>query len=316
MRSPASSLTSLDNQEGGPTPCVTHAARGASTLTTVNDVRNPHAGEPFTDDDATIAAALEDVGSRAAVLARAHDGRSVVDPGTVRSGACRTSLGLPERAHRRRAGGHPATARCRRSPRTATAGASRTSCPDDVLLEMMAFLAGKPVEGGWCRSSSRTCSSTAPTARAITWGDEMPDEVKARRRSSSSAAACPASSPASACAGRPAVHDRREGRGPGRHVVGEPLPGRTGRRRQPPVLLLVRAAAPLERVLLPAARAARLLRRRRREVRAAPALPVRHGGHSADVGRADEPLAGRHPERGRRRGGPRRRGSSSAPSVR
>jgi len=27
----------------------------------VNDVRNPHVGEPFTDDDAAIAAALEDV---------------------------------------------------------------------------------------------------------------------------------------------------------------------------------------------------------------------------------------------------------------
>jgi len=32
----------------------------------VNDLRNPHVGEPFTDDDAAIAAALEDVS--AAVL--------------------------------------------------------------------------------------------------------------------------------------------------------------------------------------------------------------------------------------------------------
>ena len=38
-------------------------------------------------------------------------------------------------------------ARCPRSPPTATAAASRTSCPRDVLLEMMAFLAGKPLEG-------------------------------------------------------------------------------------------------------------------------------------------------------------------------
>ena len=67
----------------------------------------------------------------------------------------------------------------------------------------------------------------------------------------------------------PAVHDRREERRARRHVVGEPLPGRTRRRRQPLVLLLVRARRPLDRVLLPAARAARLLRRRRRQVRAA-----------------------------------------------
>ena len=62
-------------------------------------------------------------------------------------------------------------------------------------------------------------------------------------------------------AGGPSLHDRREGRGSGWYLVGEPVPGCAGRRRKSSLLLRVRAVASLDRVLLPAARAARLLRR-------------------------------------------------------
>ena len=98
---------------------------------------------------------------------------------------------------------------------------------------------------------------------AITWGDEIPAEVKAA--SPVVVIGCGVSGILAgirlAQAGLPfTIVEKNDG--PGRHLVGEPLPGCARRRRQPPVLLLVRAVAPLERVLLPAARAARLLRPR------------------------------------------------------
>ena len=65
-------------------------------------------------------------------------------------------------------------------------------------------------------------------------------------------------------AGQHPVHDRGEEPRAWGHLVREPLPRCTGRRRQSPVLLLVRAVRPLERVLLPPARAPRLLRDRAR----------------------------------------------------
>ena len=141
---------------------------------------------------------------------------------------------------------------------------------------------------------------------AITWGDEVSDEAKAA--SPVVVIGCGLSGILAGIrltqAGLPFVIIEKNA-GPGRHLVGEPLPGRARRRRQPPLLLRVRAVAPLDRVLLPAARAARLLRPRARQLRAASALPLRHRGDVAHVGRADELLAGRHPQPGRHRGGAR-----------
>ena len=110
--------------------------------------------------------------------------------------------------------GAPArAARDRRVPRRrlrAAAGAVATSSSH----EMMAFLAcraGRPTTS--CRCSSRTCTSTAPTPRAITWGDEIPDDVRADAHVvviGCGESGHPRRHPPGA--GRAAVHDRREER--------------------------------------------------------------------------------------------------------
>ena len=74
--------------------------------------------------------------------------------------------------------------------------------------------------------------------------------------------------------GRHPVHDRREERRRRRHLVGELVPGRPGRRRQPLLLLQLRAERPLDRVLRPAARAAGVLRGRDGQARHRAARPV------------------------------------------
>ena len=152
--------------------------RGASTLTTVNDLRNPHVGAPFTDDDAAIAAALEDVSVPVLLCSLVH---MTGDPSWIRdgrSGACRTpptcravstTRSLPTSGD----------ARCRPSPPTATAGASRTSCRETSLVEMMAFLAGKPLEGIMVPMFLEDMQFDGADSDAISWGDEVSDEAKA-----------------------------------------------------------------------------------------------------------------------------------------
>ena len=129
---------------------------------------------------------------------------------------------------------------------------------------MMAFLALRPVDDDVVPMFLEDLHLDGADARAITWGDEIPDDVRADAHVV--VIGCGESGLLAgirlAQAGLPFTIVEKNG-GPGRHLVGEPLPGRPGRRRQPLLLLLVRARRPLDRVLLPAARAARLLRARR-----------------------------------------------------
>ena len=92
--------------------------------------------------------------------------------------------------------------------------------------------------------------------------------------------------------GRAPLHHRREERGTGRHLVGEPLSGRARRCRQSPLLLLLRAGRPLDRVLLPAAGAAWVFRGRAGQVPTGAPLSLQHRGDRREVGRRAEPLGG------------------------
>src|SRR5947209_15978658 len=116
-----------------------------STLVPVHDVRNPHVGEPFTDHDAAIAAALEDVSIPVLLCSLVH---MTGDPSWIRELSLRTvpnaadlhgGLDDAERAEiRRRA--LPAIAAYR------DGGCIPHELSRDVLVEMMAFLARAPLE--------------------------------------------------------------------------------------------------------------------------------------------------------------------------
>ena len=258
----------------------------------MNELRNPHVGAAVHRRRRTPSPPRSTTCRvpGAAVLARAHDGRPVVDPRRVRCRACRapwtcraasTPTSTPTSGDR----AVPAIAAYR------DGGCVPHELPPDVLVEMMAFLAGTPVdEDVMVPMFVEDMQFDGADGGTITWGDEMPDDGEGgvagrgdRRRP------VRASSPASACrqAGLPfTIVDKNEG--PGGTWWENRVPRRPRRRRQPPVLLPVRARAPLERVLLPAARAARLLRPRRSRstgcVRTAASAPTVTGAH---VGRAD-----------------------------
>ena len=242
------------------------------TLDSVTDGRNPHWGEAFTDADDAIAAALEDVSVPVLLCSLVH---MTGDPSWIREqslprmpGTMDLQGGLDDdelAELRRRA--VPAIAAYR------DAGSIPHELSRDVLVEMMAFLAGRPLEGVMVPMFLEDLQFDGADSGAITWGDEMPAEAKAG--SPVVVIGCGLSGILAgirlAQAGLPfTIVEKNDG--PGRHLVGEPVPRGAGRRRQPPLLLLVRAVAPLERVLLPAARAARLLRPGARQVRA----PVAH----------------------------------------
>ena len=227
----------------------------------MNDQRNPHVGAPFTDDDAAIAAAVDDVSVPVLLCSLVH---MTGDPSWIRDVALPRMPGTMDLQSgldadvladlRRRA--VPAIAAYR------DGGCVPHELPRDVVVEMMAFLAGTPLEGVMVPMFVEDMQFDGADSGAISWGDEVSDEAKAASPVvviGVRPVGHPRRDPPDA--GRPPVRDRREGRGPGRDLVGEPVPGGACRRRQPPLLLRVRAVAPLERVLLPAARAARLLRR-------------------------------------------------------
>ena len=64
---------------------------------------------------------------------------------------------------------------------------------------MMAFLAGKPLEGIMVPMFLEDMQFDGADSGAISWGDEVSDEAKAASPVVVIGAACPASSPGSAC---------------------------------------------------------------------------------------------------------------------
>ena len=142
------------------------------------DVRNPHVGEAFTDDDAAIAAALEDVSVPVLLCSLVH---MTGDPSWIRerplpsipnAAGLQGGLDEEERADiRRRA--VPAIAAYR------DGGCVPHELSRDVLVEMMAFLAGKPLEGIMVPMFLEDMQFDGADSGAISWGDEVSDEAKA-----------------------------------------------------------------------------------------------------------------------------------------
>ncbi|HEV8296148.1 MAG TPA: NAD(P)/FAD-dependent oxidoreductase [Acidimicrobiales bacterium] len=141
--------------------------------------RNPHAGLPFTDDDDAIAAALEDVSIPALLCSLVHLSG---DPSWIRGDLCPQSVTLNEyqgfmseemKAEARRRA-LPAIAAYRDSgcvlpPQPSTA----------VIHEMMSFLACAPVPADVVPMFLEDLHLDGSDAGAITWGDEIPPEVRA-----------------------------------------------------------------------------------------------------------------------------------------
>ena len=139
---------------------------------------NPHAGEPFTDDDAVIAAALEDVSVPALLCSLVHMTgdpswiRGDVRPPVALSFDIQSGLPPDQRADvRRRA--LPAIAAYR------DAGCVPHELPPALLLEMMSFLGCRPVEGRIADFFLEDLHFDGADTDEITWGGEIDDGVKA-----------------------------------------------------------------------------------------------------------------------------------------
>ncbi len=141
-------------------------------------VRNPHAGQPFSDDDAAITAALADVSIPALLCSLVH---MTGDPSWVRGPhqpAYCTSVDFQ--------GGMSETdlAEVRRLALPAIGAFRDAGCvphalSEDVLAELMEFMARQPVEGTMRGMFLEELQFDGLDARAITWGDEIPEGVRA-----------------------------------------------------------------------------------------------------------------------------------------
>ena len=191
----------------------------------MDEARNPHVGEPFTDDDAAIAAALEDVSVPVLLCSLVH---MTGDPSWIRERSLRT---MPNSADLHGGLDDEELAAIRRRAVPAIAAYRDGGCiphelSRDVLLEMMAFLAGTPLEGVMVPMFLEDMQFDGADSGVISWGDEVSEEAKAASPVvviGARPVRHPGGDPT--LAGRPAVCDRREGRGSGWHLVGEPVPG-------------------------------------------------------------------------------------------
>ncbi len=141
--------------------------------------RNPHAGRPFTDDDATIAAALEDLSVPALLCSLVH---MTGDPSWIRSEL------RPQAATLNDYQGSMSPdmmAEARRLALPAIVAFRDGGCvlppppSDEVIREMMAFLACEPVADDVAPMFLEDLHFDGADAGAITWGDEIPDDVRA-----------------------------------------------------------------------------------------------------------------------------------------
>ena len=139
--------------------------------------RNPHFGRPFDDDDAAIAAALEDVSVPALLCSLVH---MTGDPSWIR-GPRRPRMAGPsllqgnmpldeQNAVRREA--LPVVAAYR------DAGCHPRELPREVLVEMMEFLACRPLSTRLRELFFFDLQFDGADSAAITWGDEIDDTLK------------------------------------------------------------------------------------------------------------------------------------------
>ena len=141
--------------------------------------RNPHAGAPFTDDDATIAAALEDVCVPALLCSLVH---ITGDPSWIR-GDLRPAHAVLNDYQGGMTPEQQAEARRRALPVIAAyrdGGCELPPSPSAELAEeMMSFLACAPVDPRVVPMFLEDLHLDGADSGAIEWGDEVPAEVRA-----------------------------------------------------------------------------------------------------------------------------------------
>jgi len=140
--------------------------------------RNPHAGQPFHDDDATIAAMLEDASVPALLCSLVH---MTGDPAWIRgsdrprmAGPALLQAGMPEeeiRSVRERA--LPVIAAYR------DAGCQPTLPPRALLVEMMEFLACRDLPKRQSDLFFFDLQFDGADSGAIEWGNEIDERVRA-----------------------------------------------------------------------------------------------------------------------------------------
>ena len=139
---------------------------------------NPHAGRPFTETDAAIAAALEDASGPALLCALVHMTGDVswirgkwqpvmASPTSIQSGL------TDEELAELRAAALPAIAAFRET------GCHPVELSRDVLREMMTFLACKPLSDRLQELFFFDLGFDGVDRGAITWGGEVDDALKA-----------------------------------------------------------------------------------------------------------------------------------------
>jgi 4-hydroxyacetophenone monooxygenase len=144
----------------------------------VNDARNPHIGEPFTDDDGAIAAAVEDVSVPVLLCSLVH---MTGDPSWIRERALRS---VPNAVDLQGGLDGDELSDIRRRAVPAIAAYRDSGCiphqlSRDVLVEMMAFLAGKPLEGVMVPMFLEDMQFDGADSGVISWGEEVSNEARA-----------------------------------------------------------------------------------------------------------------------------------------
>jgi 4-hydroxyacetophenone monooxygenase len=140
---------------------------------------NPHAGRPFTDDDAMLAAHLEDVSIPALLCAMVH---VTGDPSWIRGDLKPHAVFLNEYQGFM---SEDEKAEVRRRALPALAAFRDGGCvlppqpSSEVLHEMMEFLACGPVDPAVVPMFLEDLHLDGADSGAITWGDEIPAEVRA-----------------------------------------------------------------------------------------------------------------------------------------
>jgi 4-hydroxyacetophenone monooxygenase len=139
---------------------------------------NPHAGVPFTDDDAAIAAALNDVSVPALLCSLVH---MTGDPSWVR-GELRPKTATATDVHGGMTEAELAAARRLALPAVLAyrdGGCVLHAPREDVVLEMMSFIGCRPIDEAMVPMFLEDLQLNGSDSGAITWGDEIPDRVRA-----------------------------------------------------------------------------------------------------------------------------------------
>jgi 4-hydroxyacetophenone monooxygenase len=139
--------------------------------------RNPHAGQPFSDDEAAIAAALAEASVPPLLCSLVH---MTGDPSWIRSDLQPHGLSMME--YQGLSSEEQEEARRRALPAVLAyrdGGCEPQPVTPDVIREMMAFIACQPVPEDVAVMFDEDLQLEGGDCRAVTWGDELPAAVKA-----------------------------------------------------------------------------------------------------------------------------------------